>query len=323
MEYNIISIYTKFIKDKLLEFFKLLLKKDYNNSICKQFVNKYIEVRYFNETSYPSEKDFINRLNKDLVEVYETVVTEENKDTLKNIVALFAYISYLDDLYVIKEDMEVLKTLANDENIKIEKNSTFKSDLRKWYFSFKNKKSKFQAALMSKEFSLSEKRVYRKTFETKLEHNVRISSLYSEEAIKKAYNMGVVSEDKLFINAIFISSTLLNNAICLDFTNKYILTLESSLFGKKKKLNRLLSSIDNPLTKKYLSLKILASDYLKNKEFVQEKIKEGYKFAIVLDEEVSQNEFILFSYIYVFEDSEFFDIIMNDKDKIAARIIKI
>ncbi len=323
MEYNIISIYTKFIKDKLLEFFKLVLSKDYNNSLCKKFVNKYIEVRYYNETGYSKDKDFITRLNKDLIEVYESIATDENEETLKNVVALFGYITYLDDLYDGKEDMEILSALTNDDTIKIKRDDNFKKSLRKWYFSFKNGKNNFQNTIMSKEFSLSEKKVYRKTFETKVEHNVKISNLYSEFAIEKAYNMGVVAEDKLFVNAILTSELLLNDAINLDFTKKYIIELEGSILSKKKKANRFFSSIDNPLAKKYLSLKILGSQYLQNKEFIQEKMKEGFSFALVLDTDISENEFILFSYIYVYEDSEIFDIIMNDKDKIASRIIKI
>ena len=323
MEYNIISIYTKFIKDKLLEFFKLVLSKDYNNSLCKKFVNKYIDVRYYNETGYSKDKDFITRLNKDLIEVYESIATDENEETLKNVVALFGYITYLDDLYDGKEDMEILSALTNDDTIKIKRDDNFKKSLRKWYFSFKNGKNNFQNTIMSKEFSLSEKKVYRKTFETKVEHNVKISNLYSEFAIEKAYNMGVVAEDKLFVNAILTSELLLNDAINLDFTKKYIIELEGSILSKKKKANRFFSSIDNPLAKKYLSLKILGSQYLQNKEFIQEKMKEGFSFALVLDTDISENEFILFSYIYVYEDSEIFDIIMNDKDKIASRIIKI
>ena len=323
MEYNIIIIYTKFVKDKLLELFKLLLQKDFNTSTCKAFINRYIDVRYYNETNYTKEKDFINRLNKELVDVYESQVTEQNKENLKNIVALFAYISYLDDLFEGKEDMEILNTLANDEDIKIPKKENFKQDLRKWYFSFKKGKNKFQAALMSKEFSLSEKRVYRKTLETTVEQNVKISNLYSEVAINKAYNMGVVAEDKLFINAILTSEVLLNNAISLDFTTKYILPLESSLFNKHKKLNRFLSILDNPLCKKYISIKILASEYLQNIEFIQGKMKEGYQFAIELDTEIDESQYILFSYIYVYEDSEIFDIIINGKDKMTAKVIKI
>ena len=78
MEYNIIAIYTKYIKEQLLVLLKLVLKKDYNNSLCKKLVNRYIEVRYYNETNYVKDKDFVIRLNKDLLEIYEEEVNAEN-----------------------------------------------------------------------------------------------------------------------------------------------------------------------------------------------------------------------------------------------------
>ena len=323
MEYNIISIYTKFVKEQLLFLLKLILKKDYNNSLCKKLVNRYIDVRYYNETSHIQDKDFIVRLNKDLLDVYQEEVNEENKEMLKNAIAMFAYIVYLDDLYDGREDMEILNTLSSDESLKIERDQDFKKNVRKWYFNFKKGKTKFWNTLTTKEFELSEIRVYRKTFEPCLKHNVKISNLYSELAISKAYNSGVVAEDKIFITSIFVSKNILENAISLDFTKKYILPIEKSMHTKKKKLSRVFASLDNPLCKKLVSMKILASDYLSNKEWIQEKIKEGFSFALVLDTEVNTSEFILFSYLYVYEDSEIFDIIMNGKDNISSRIIKI
>ncbi|MBR1679101.1 MAG: hypothetical protein IJ704_00445 [Bacilli bacterium] len=321
MEYNIIAIYTKYIKEQLLALLKLVLKKDYNNSLCKKLVNRYIEVRYYNETNYAKDKDFVIRLNKDLLEIYEEEVNAENEEMLKNAVAMFAYILSLDDLYDGREDMEILSMLNTDENLKIERDQDLKKNLRKWYFNFKKGKEKFFNTLFTKEFSISEKRVYKKTSEPRLEHNVKISNLYSELAISKAYQSGIVAEDKLFITSILVSKSILENAIALDFTKKYIIPIEKSLFLKKKKFNRFMASLDNPLSKKLISLKIEASDYLKNKEWIQEKMKDGFSFAIVLNTEVPESEFILFSYLYVFEESELFDIIMNSKDQIPSKII--
>ncbi|MBR1817762.1 MAG: hypothetical protein IJ772_02820, partial [Bacilli bacterium] len=163
MEYNIIAIYTKYIKEQLLALLKLVLKKDYNNSLCKKLVNRYIEVRYYNETNYAKDKDFVIRLNKDLLEIYEEEVNAENEEMLKNAVAMFAYILSLDDLYDGREDMEILSMLNTDENLKIERDQDLKKNLRKWYFNFKKGKEKFFNTLFTKEFSISEKRVYKKT----------------------------------------------------------------------------------------------------------------------------------------------------------------
>ena len=50
MDYNIITEYTTFIKKELLEFYKIALDKAYVKSLIDPFLNKYINVRYYNES---------------------------------------------------------------------------------------------------------------------------------------------------------------------------------------------------------------------------------------------------------------------------------
>ena len=323
MEYNIINTYTKFIKNKLLDFFRIVLKNKYQKSLCEIFIDKYIDVRYYNETNYSNIKDFITRLNRDLIDSYNENVNEDNNDTLKTIVALFGYITYLDDLNNVKEDLEVINTLTKDSHLKIDNEEDLNITLKNWYSDLKNKKENFYKSVVSREFNLTEKSVYRNTYEVKLEQNVKISNLYSEYAINKAYNSGTVNEDKLFITYILTTFNILSNAIALNFSKKYIVELSNTLYSKEKKIQRLLNILDSPLAKKLISVKVTYKDYVEHKDFINAKIKEGYSFGIVLDDEnVETRELVLFSYIYVYEDSEIFDIIKNN-NMIDARIIKL
>ena len=324
MEYNIINTYIKGIKSKLIEFFRISLKNKYQKSIVELFVDKYIDVRYFNETNYIKEKDFINRLNKDLLDVYNENANEDNSDLLKSIVALFGYLTYLDDLQFVKEDLEVIKVLSNDESLKIENSNELEQELKTWYYDLKTSKEKFQKSITSKEFNLTLKSVFKNTYEVKLEQNVKISNLYSEFAINKAFNSKTVNEDKLFITYILTTFNILNNANALDFSKKYIVDLADTLFIKEKKIERLFNILNSTLAKKFVSIKINYSDYELHKDFINKKIKEGYSFTVVLDDDsFNINELVLFSYIYVFEDSEIFDIIKSSEDKISAKIIKV
>ena len=323
MEYNIINTYVKFIKNKLLEFFKIVLKNKYQKALCEIFIDKYIDVRYYNETNHYNEKDFITRLNKDLIDAYNENVKEDNKETLKTIVALFGYITYLDDLNNVKEDLEVINMLTKDQNLKIDIEDDLNATLKKWYSDLKNKKENFYKSITTREFNLTEKLVYKNTLEVKLEQNVKISNLYSEYAINKAYNSGTVNEDKLFITYILTTYNVLNNAIALDFSKKYIVELSNTLYSKEKKIQRLLNILDSTLAKKLISIKIAYKDYIEHKDLVNQKIKDGYSFSVVLeDDEVDIKDLVLFSYIYIYEDSELFDIIKND-NMIDARIIKL
>ena len=325
MEYNIINEYVKFLMRQYNGFFKIVLGDKYQKKLCDPFLDRYITVRYYNETSYSREKDIIDRLNKELVDVFEEVVDDENEDTLKNIVALFGYIVYFDDIYFVEDISQLIDTLVDDENIKIEHSDNIKKDLKSWYLNLKKLKDKFNSTIITKDFDLIERRLYRKIFQLVLQHNVKISNLYSEFAISKAYNSGLVSEDKLFVTFILGSSLILTSAIILDFSRHYVVDFVSSLFGKEKKMSRLFNIIDNPLAKKFFHLRISYYDYLNNKEKINKLINDGFSFGIIIDDHFDENinELVLFPYIFIREDSEFYDMIVKEKENIKSKIIKL
>ena len=323
MDYNIISRYTKFLIREYLNFFRLIFSNNYPKEICTSFLERYISVRYYNETNYRREKDFIERLNKELIALYKTYKTEENEETLKNIVALFGYIIYFDDIDAFVYEADLINTLIEDETIKIFSKKTAKEDILKWYINFKKTKEKFNSSVLSKEFTLSESRIYRNTFKLDLLQSVKISNLYSEFAINKAYNMGTVYEQRIFITYILSSYLLLEKARNLDFSKHYIVDFATSLFDKEKKLKRLLNIFDNPLTKKFITIRLTYEDYLEHQDIVNNYISQGYSFGVILDSKFNGDieNLILFSYIFMHENYELYDEIMENKDNIKSKII--
>ena len=325
MEYNIINDYISFVSNKFLDFFKFILRNHYRKNICMIFIDKYIEVRYFNETNYNNEKDFINRINKELVDLTEKIADDETLDDIKNIVALFGYLVYFDDVCVVNEEMELINTLVVDDIIKIDNREGLKVFIKQWYLELKAGKDNFTKALFTREFNLLEERLYRKLYYLELEHNVKISNLYSEYAIEKAYNSGTVNEDKLFITYILASNLVLNNAINLDFSRFYLVPFANTLFDKEKKFARLFNVLNNQLAKKYISIKITYTDYYNYKDKIDSLINEGYSFGLQLDSKYTGNvsELLLFPYILVYEDNPEYEMLMREKDKLKSRIIKL
>ncbi len=325
MDYNVIEEYISFNREKYLEFFKIILGSHYQKYLCSIFIDRYINVRYYNETNYLTEKDFVNRINKELVDLTKKLADDDNIDDIKNIVALFGYIIYFDDVGIINHDMELINTLVTDDIIKVEKKDDLKQLIKDWYTSLKKGKEIFNNAISTKDFNLLEKRLYKKLNYLELEHNVKISNLYSEYAIDKAYNSGIVNEDKLFVTYILASSLVLNNAINLDFSRYYLVPIASTLFEKEKKFMRLINVINNPLSKKFISIKILYSDYKKNKSKINNLINDGYSFGIELDEKYTGNtsELVLFPYIFVNEDSPEYEMLMREKERLKSKIIKL
>ncbi len=325
MEYNIIDAYVSFIKRELFNFFKIMFENKYQKKLCEPFIDKYITVRYYNETNYTRDRDIMNRLNKELVDVYKDIVTEDNEEILKNIVACFCYIAYFDDVCAVNYESEIIDALVTDEDIKLEHGDNFKKDIRKWYVNFKKSKEKFTSTITSREFHLVEDRLYRKIFSLKLGHDVKISNLYSEYAINRAYNGGVINEDKMFITYILSSFVVLNNAISLDFSRHYVVDFANTLFTKEKKMNRLFAVIDNTLAKKFIAIKITYTDYIENRDKINKLINDGYSFGIVIDDNFDGNirELVLFPYILISEDDEYAETILSEKDNIISKIIQI
>ena len=79
-------------------------------------------------------------LNKELVDVYEDVYTINDENMLKNIVALFGYILYFDEVYQVTEDVQLVDALIKDENIKIDHDDETKKELREWYIAYRKNK---------------------------------------------------------------------------------------------------------------------------------------------------------------------------------------
>ena len=119
MDYNIVDKYINFIRESYMDLCKIIFKSKCKKELCLAFIEKYITVRYYNETNYPSEKDFINRINKELIDLLDKLVLDDNMEDLKNIVALFGYIFYFDDVCVMTKEMEVIDAIINDGIIKI------------------------------------------------------------------------------------------------------------------------------------------------------------------------------------------------------------
>ena len=325
MEYNIINQYINFLTREYSNFFKIILGSKYQKDCSTSLISRYINVRYYNETNYSREKDIINRVNKELVDVFKELVSSDNEDTLKNMVALFGYIVYFDDICDTLDISKLIDMLVDDEDIKISHDDEIKKRLKNWYINLKKGKEKFNNGIVSREFQLLENRIYRKLFQLDLHHNIKISNLYSEFAINKAYNSGVVNEDKLFITYILGSLLVLNNAINLDFSRHYMVDMDSNLFNKDKKIARLLNIINNPLAKKMMHIRISYTDYIKNKEKVNNFISDGYSFGIVIDNSFdgSVDELVLFPYIFISEDNEYYDMLIRKKEYIRSKIIKL
>ena len=86
---------------------------------------------------------------------------------------------------------------------------------------------------------------------------------------------------------------------------------------------RLFNTLDNPLAKNFITIMINYEDYEANKDLINDYITLGYSFGVVLDSKFNGdiNNLILFSYVFMSEDYELYDIMIEEKDKIKSKLI--
>ena len=71
MDLNIINEYLKYVKKSFLEFYKIIFVNKYQKSLIEPFLDKYILVRYNNETSYHDIKNPTSRISKELEPLFQ------------------------------------------------------------------------------------------------------------------------------------------------------------------------------------------------------------------------------------------------------------
>ena len=259
------------------------------------------------------------KFTREIAEVTEFYVTEDNEAKYNTIYKK----STTGKVERRQPSKYLIDYLISDDNLKIPDITSKKDELNKWLRGFTKTKKEFFLNLENNEYSLKEQRIDKGLYNLKLEQNVKISYLYSDTAINKAFTTGTTYEDSLFVLYILASKLVLENAINLDFSRRYVLPLASSLMLKEKKQKRLLEILNNTLAKKYLEISINLSTYYEYKDNIDKLIKDGYLFSIVIDDTFNGDitELYLFSSIFIYKNSEFFDMIIDSKERIPARIV--
>ena len=318
--------YIKFVDNFLTSYYKLLLDGKYDKNLVKPFIDKYIDVRYYNKYSI-NEDDFTERLNKELNGVAATLMKEhENKkDQIKNVFALFSYVLFIDGCTKFNDINILLKTLYADKNISLKYTTEIKRSVTSLVKTYITKKIDFFKLFETTEFFLKGKKIDKDIYMIDLGQNCNLSKLYSDYAIDKAYNSTVVNENKVYLTLIMLSSKILSEVIALDFTNSYIIDFPITLFEKSKKIMRFLRAMNDELLKEKISIKIYYKDYQKYKRYINDMITNGYSISLELDDSYTTNfdNLYIFTNILVSKKYSYYDIIINNKDIIKTNIITV
>lgn len=120
-------------------------------------------------------------------------------------------------------------------------------------------------------------------YRVNLKYKFTMPLLYSDFAINKAFNTGLINEDKLQIEYNLISLQVLKDILKQDFNKQYILEFADTLLTKPKKLKTLLNILNNQGEKDKISIKIEYKKFVENKELIYNLLREGYRITAILD----------------------------------------
>ena len=320
---NIVLSYIKYTQNFLYDYYRTLLDNSYEKKLVQPFIERYIEIRYYNNV-YTKENNFIEKISKELKIVVKEMFEEypNKEDRIKDIFALFGYILYLDDCMEYKSVSKLLDTLYNDENIHLIFSDEVMNKLNDIVLEYVNRKKDFWRVFDINDFELKYKRLKKNLFFVDLDIKLEMP-IYSEYAIERAKGSEIVLENTTYLLYNMLCAKLLKDVINLDYTKRYVVMFPVSLFDKSKKSGKYLRLLDNDLCRDKINLCFNYKDYLNNKKSINELIKEGYAVSLILDDTFDGDYecLVLFNYVFVYEKYDYYDVIMEQKDNLGSVVV--
>ncbi len=307
MSCNLIKEYVDFTKSSFATYTKTIMDKYYDETIFNKYLDKYISIRYYNEE--PEVRATLEyNLNHYLGKIYEknpSIISE----FIQKLFVLYYYLDNVVDFDIqnqLKDFVELIKTIR-EEKVGI-KDENFTKEFTSLLANNHKRKEEFLKAFDTHEFYLEiNKTSIKDLYNITLKYEIEIPKLYSKYAINKIWKTELISENKLKIEYYLLNQLILKDIINGDFHKKYLVDIKDSLFNKTDKLKNILDIFNNDISKDLITIKITYNNFLTNKEIIYSLIKEGYEFAVVLDEKYTNsndNTTILDNFKYIIAPNE-------------------
>lgn len=319
---NNIDKYIKFIKDYLTEYFKLIVKDKYKKIVYNEMLNTYIDIRYFNKYD-KKYKQIEKNIEYYIQENLRTLIEEDNK-LVKNVNELyyfFWYLLYLDNTLEYDNLDKLIDKIIIDRKEKLGLNDDITKELKSLVKECEKKKNNFFNEYLSDTFNLELKSTnIKNVYNVLLSYNIKFPKIYSSYSINRVFKSDIISEDMCFIEYNMISKIVLDNIINKEYNKEYLVDFPFIITSKKEKTNRLLNIITNDLIRENVIIKVTYEYYTKYKNFISDLIKDGVKFAVIIDDTFDYEEssiiwLNIFTYIITNKD----DVTSFDKNKVIFK----
>ena len=287
---SIMDEYVKLIKRDISECIKLMFEKKATKQISDAYLETYINARYYNINPNKESNTFRTNILEEMLNTKDKLLAEHpaKEDVIENVFRFYNHIFYFDNVVKVKD---FKKTIDDVCSWKAEISKTDDKDFRKNLTKIIHDGTKEANDLLSRfdsaEFYLSFanylgiNNLQRAT----LKYDIKFPRIYSSWALDKAFTTGAIGEDRFFVEFNLIAVQCMRDIIKGNFAKRYIVDFATGeLFEKEQKKNRLLKIIDSSALQDKIALKLNYKDYKENKNDIENMIRSGFKFAIVLDE---------------------------------------
>lgn len=289
MTINIMEEYIKITKKQIQEYMKLVFENNFNKGYCDLFTERYINIRYYNYYENEVIETMRRKILEHLKQVGEDIIINNinDRELIENMRIFFYYILYFDNVVYYKDLRKKIQQIAKiKEKIYGNVSEDFEEKLYQQIQEYTNKKNELIQKFETDWFyiKLTNYPDKQKIFRVNLKYkNIKFPLEYSEFAINKAFQVGLMAEDRLVVEYYLIVIQILKDVLNLNFKRKYILEFADTLLKKPKKIKGILNILDSSVVQDKVSLKVKYEKFAKDKETIYELMRNGYKITIILD----------------------------------------
>ena len=322
MAHNIVKDYIDYDKKFINEYIDIITEKKLNSKICDMIIDTYINVRYYD--LYEHVKKYpIDNIEHYVTENFKRQFNDKNKE--KNIplvidaLIVLRYVTLYEKYCKNKSALKQLTSYEEKLKDKYDDTKILISSLIKSIKDNTHKKEKYLSGLLSNDFNVvKEETSMKNVFDLSFQNSVKIPDLFSEIAIDRVYNNGVIYEDKMLVFYLLTTREILVDMENFNYDNKYLVDFPNSLIGKRNKLIALLKIIDTDYVKERMILKVFYSEYIDKKDDYDKLIHDGYSLAIIIDGNIENSLVLLkvFTYIIVYDKQQEKE--LNDFDNVIV-----
>ena len=332
MTTNIMQTYLNKTELFLKDFNKIFFQGEYDKEIEQRYIETYIDARIYN---FGEEKQrfFYRRIFASLINTKREIKKQNpriNEKILENMLKIYQFVFYIDGVRQMQDLKEFCKLICNKRVNKFEYPKTVGLDERFYRLSkdYLDWKYKFFKTYETDDFELDIQKyvLIDNTYKVDLKYNFKIPYIYSEKAIDEVFNEGTINEDKLIIEYTLLTMVCIEDINKGNFQKKYIVNFAKSLYEKEKKIKQVLRILDDQAIQDKIFLKINYQDFLKNKYVIYEFMKDGFRFAIFLDDEnisdyMELKKLDMFKYIIIPKQNKNCDIIKGYENELNSKLI--